>query len=48
MKKKICTYATLTKQTVEKQTKPLKTSRKILSFLIALFAVRDARATARD
>ena len=47
-KKKNCTYATLTEQTVEKQTKPLKTSRKNLSLLIALFPVRVAGTAARD
>ena len=48
MKCKICTNATLTEQRVEKQTKPLKTARKILSLLIALFSVRVAGAAARD
>ena len=48
MKRKICTNATLTEQTVEKQTKPLKTLRKIRSLFIALFAVRIARAAAQD
>ena len=45
---KICTNATLTEQTVEKQTIPLKTSRKTLPLLIALFPVRVAGAAARD
>ena len=48
MKRIICTDATLTEQTVEKQTKPLKTSRKIPSLLTALFPVRVAGAAARD
>ena len=48
MKLKICTNATLTGQTVEKQTKPLKTSRKILSLFIALFPVKVAGAAAPD
>ena len=42
------TNATLTTRTVEKQTKPLKISRKILSLFIALFSVRVAGAAARD
>ena len=46
-KKNLYIYATLTEQTVEKQTKPLKTSRKIFSLLIALFPVRVAGAAAR-
>ena len=48
MKQKICTNATLTEQTVEKQAKPLKTLTKSLSLLIALFPVRVAGAAARD
>ena len=44
MKLKICTNATLTEQTVDKQTKPLKTSRKNLSLFIVLFLVRVAGA----
>ena len=48
MKRKNCTNATLTEQTVEKQTKPSKTSRKILFLLIVLFPVRVAGAAARD
>ena len=48
MKQKICTNATLTEQTVEKQIKPLKNSRKNLSLLIALIPVRVAGAAARD
>ena len=44
---KNCTNATLTEQTVEKQTKPLKTSRKIFPLLIALFPSRVAGAGAR-
>ena len=48
MKSKICSSATSTEQTVEKQTKPLKTSRKTLPLLIAVFFVRVAGAAARD
>ena len=44
MKLKICTNATLTEQTVDKQTKPLKTSRKNLFPFIVHFLVRVARA----
>ena len=44
MKLKICANATLTEQTVEKQRKPLKTSRKTFSPFIALFPMRVARA----
>ena len=40
--------ATSTEQTVEKQTKPLKTSKKNLSFFLALFSVRVAGAAAQD
>ena len=40
-----CTFIA---QTVEKQTKLLKTSRKIRSLLIALLPVRIAGAVARD
>ena len=39
------THATLTKQTVEKQTKSSKTLRKILSLFIALFPLRVAGVT---
>ena len=48
MKRKICKNATLTEQTVEKQTNLLKTFKKILSLLIALFPARVAGAAARD
>ena len=44
MKRKFCTNATLTEQTGEKQTKSLKTLRKILFLLIALFPVKVAEA----
>ena len=44
MKLKNCTNATLTEQTVEKQTKPLKISRKNLSLFIALFPGKVAGA----
>ena len=47
MKYKLCTNATLTEQTVEKQTKLLKTLSKILS-LHFLFAVRVAGAAPQD
>ena len=48
MQRKICTNATLTEQTVEKQIKPLKTSRKIFFFSTALFSVMVAVAAALD
>ena len=48
MKSKICTNATLTEQTVEKQKKTLETSRKNLFLFVALFSMRVAGAAARD